>query len=617
MKKIVLPLSLLFIAISVLAQTIQPKEENSIRIMSYNIRNCIGIDGIMDIDRIASVINEAVPDFVAVQEVDSAATRTGGKYMLEEVAKKVLMHPIFGPAIDYQGGKYGVGLLSKELPLNIKRIPLPGEGEKRTLLMVEFNKYFVCCTHFDLEKEDRMNSVPIILNAFKGITKPVFLAGDMNSLYESPEQELLREHFVTLNNPKQNTFPSDNPNECIDYIYGLKNAGNTYSVLTRNVLNNRLGSDHLPLYVDVRLKADKEDIFRTKPYLQNPVDNGITISWFTNVPVHAWIEYGFDSNLNQRKELYVDGQMICNNKHHKIRLTDLEPGRTYSYRVCSREITLYQAYKKEFGETAYSDVYTFTMPSEQTKDFTAIILNDIHKNRKLMDMVENVISKTNYDMVFFNGDCIDDPKDEQEAVTFLSYMNDKVKASSVPVFYMRGNHEIRNAYSIELRNLIDYVGDKTYGSFSWGDTRFVLLDCGEDKPDSTWVYYGLNDFEGLRLDQVNFLESELKSKAFKKANKRVLIHHIPIYGMRPEWYNPCFELWGALLSSAPFNIALNGHTHRYAHHPKGTVGNNFPVVIGGGYKPDGAVIMILRKNGNNMTLSVLTPVGESKLELGL
>ena len=83
----------------------------------------------------------------------------------------------------------------------------------------------------------------------------------------------------------------------------------------------------------------------------------------------------------------------------------------------------------------------------------------------------------------------------------------------MPVFYLRGNHEIRNAYSIQLRELFDYVGDKTYGAFNWGDTRFVMLDCGEDKPDTTWVYYGLNDFSQLRQDQIGFLKEELNSKA--------------------------------------------------------------------------------------------------------
>ena len=83
---------------------------------------------------------------------------------------------------------------------------------------------------------------------------------------------------------------------------------------------------------------------------------------------------------------------------------------------------------------------------------------------------------------------------EEQAVRFLSYLNEKVGAENTPVFYLRGNHEIRNAYSIQLRELFDYVGDKTYGAFNWGDTRFIMLDCGEDKPDTTWVYYNLNNY---------------------------------------------------------------------------------------------------------------------------
>lgn len=85
---------------------------------------------------------------------------------------------------------------------------------------------------------------------------------------------------------------------------------------------------------------------------------------------------------------------------------------------------------------------------------------------------------------------------------------------------MRGNHEIRNAYSIGLRDHYDYVGNKTYGSFNWGDTRIVMLDCGEDKPDDHWVYYGLNDFTRLRNEQVDFLKKNWhpKSSKSRKAN---------------------------------------------------------------------------------------------------
>ncbi len=341
--------------------------------------------------------------------------------------------------------------------------------------------------------------------------------------------------------------------------------------------------------------------------------------WQTWVPSYSWVEYGTDTtDLSswQMARTIVDGQVICNGTRNKIRIEGLKPGRTYYYRVYSQEILLYQAYKKEFGETAVSPVHSFTLPAENGSGFTAIVFNDLHKQSETLQALYSHVRDIPYDFVVFNGDCIDDPADHDEATAFLSELNSTVGAADVPVFYLRGNHEIRNAYSIGLRALFDYVGDKTYGAFNWGDTRIVMLDCGEDKPDSTWVYYGLNDFSGLRKEQVGFLEKELSSEEFRNASRRVLIHHIPIYAM-DDAYNPCLELWGPLLDGAPFDICLNAHTHRHAFHPAGSAGNIFPVVVGGGYSMEGATVMVLEKKGEGMTLKVLDTAGNTILDLKL
>ncbi|MDR1602787.1 MAG: metallophosphoesterase [Tannerella sp.] len=590
------------------AHNIVPKEENTIRIMSYNVHNFVGMDSKRDYQRIADVISAAAPDVVAIQEADSVTQRSEGDFTLRELADRTLMFPVYAPAIDFQGGKYGIGILSKEKPLKIQRIPLPGREERRMLLIAEFEKYVFACTHFSLTPDDRLASVDIIRQAVKGVTKPMFLAGDMNSVPDSKPQLALRETFVTLNDTAAHTIPVVDPKRCIDYIYGYKN-GHTYTVLNRQVIDEPVASDHLPLFVDVRLKADVSAIFRTKPYLQNPLDNGITVSWFTDVPAHGWVEYGTDSSMPLKKERIVDGQVVCNTKQHKIRLTDLQPGVTYYYRICSREITLYRAYKKEFGETARSDMYTFRIPAA-TDEFTALVFNDLHKKNDVLNYLYEQVKDRAYDFVIFNGDCIDDPVNEAEAIHFLSRMNETVHAETVPVFYLRGNHEIRNAYSIQMRNLFDYVGDKTYGAFNWGDTRFVMLDCGEDKPDSTWVYYNLNDFSGLRNEQVRFLKDELSGKVFKKAAKKVLVHHIPVYGMPADAYNPCLTLWGNLLAKAPFDICLNGHTHRHTFLPKGAADNSYPVMIGGGNRMETATVMILQKKGERLYLKVLNTKGD-------
>lgn len=597
------------------AQSVRP-EQTTLRIMSYNIHNGVGLDGKRDYGRIAGVISRLSPDVVAVQEADSVTQRSQGVDILRELAEETLMHRVYAPAIPYQGGKYGIGLLSKEKPLSYRTVALPGREEKRVLLVAEFDKYIFCCTHFSLTEEDQMASIPLVLKEIGDARKPVFLAGDLNAHPDSPVIRSLRENFRPLTNVKTMTFPADKPAECLDYILSYNGNNPGFALLGNGVLGEETASDHRPVFAEVRLKTPVNDIFRTRPYLQNPTGNGITVSWMTNVPVYSWVEYGTDRDHQNKAHTVVDGQVISNNFIHKIRLNGLEPGKTYYYRICSKEILSYRAYSKVFGETAVSGVNTFTMPGGGNNDFTALVFNDVHKQHRTMDALYDQVKGEKYDFVFFNGDCIDDPNNEDEAVHSLSYFNDKVKADRIPVFYLRGNHEIRNAYSIELRELFDYVGDKTYGAFTWGDTRFVMLDCGEDKPDSTWVYYGLNDFTQLRNDQVGFLKNELVSKDFKKADKRVLIHHVPVFGSTDK-YQPCRELWGKMLGKAPFNVAINAHTHEYVFHPGGQDGHAYPVVVGGGYSLKGSTVMVLTKKGKELKLKVLNAQGDVLKEVAL
>jgi hypothetical protein len=127
----------------------------------------------------------------------------------------------------------------------------------------------------------------------------------------------------------------------------------------------------------------------------------------------------------------------------------------------------------------------------------------------------------------------------------------------------------------------------------------------------------MNDFTQFRKDQAEFLKKEIASNEFQSASKRILIHHIPVYGMPERSFNPCLDYWGDILANAPFTVCLNAHTHRHAYLPKGADGNNFPVVIGGGNNERSATVAILTKQGKQMTLKILTVKGETVLSLDL
>lgn len=606
MKNIILLLSALLLIFPVRAQ-------HTLRLMTYNIKNANGMDDVCDFQRVANVINNASPDVVAIQEVDSMTNRSGQRYVLGEVAERAQMYAYFAPAIDYDGGKYGIGLLTKQKPLRLQTVPLPGREEARTLIWAEFEDYIYCAVHLSLTEEDRMKSLEIVKSLTASCRKPLFIAGDMNAEPDSDFIKELQKDFHVLSDLKQPTFPAPAPKETIDYITALKSSANGFALISAQVLDEPVASDHRPILVELRTAEKTNKIFRMKPYLQNPTSNGITVMWETTVPAYCWVEYGTDTTQLKRARTLVDGQVVCNNKLHKIRIPDLQPGRKYYYRVCSQEMLLYQAYKKEFGNTARSEFSDFTLPSAANDSFTAVVFNDLHQHTSTFRALCKQIQNVDYDFAVFNGDCVDDPVSHEQATSFISELTEGVHVDRIPAFFMRGNHEIRNAYSIGLRNHYDYVGDKTYGSFNWGDTRIVMLDCGEDKPDTHWVYYGLNDFTQLRNEQVDFLKKEFSAKDFKKADKRILIHHIPLYGNDSK--NLCMELWNDLLKKAPFDVSINAHTHRYAYHPKGTQGNNFPVVIGGGYKPDTATVMILEKKKDELRIKVLNVKGEVLLDI--
>jgi endonuclease/exonuclease/phosphatase family metal-dependent hydrolase/predicted phosphodiesterase len=615
MKKIFLLVSFFFFFIVGYAQS-YPQTENTIRVMSYNIRNGIGMDNKTDLQRIADVILALSPDVIALQELDSVTNRSNQIDVLRHLASLTAMFPVYGAAIPFDGGKYGVGILSKERPLSWKNIPLPGREEARTLLIVEFNDYVLLNTHFSLNEEDRLASVEIINQTAKNFDKPMILAGDINALPNSPVLEIFNENWTTLSNPQQFTFPSDSPNRTIDYILGYTPQGYTYSVWQNRVVQT-LASDHLPLFADIRLKAKKDNIFRTPVYLQNPTTDAMTVMWLTSVPAYSWVEYGTDSLNMQIAKTWVEGIAMANNKLNRIQLNGLQPGTCYYYRVHSQEITLYQAYRKEFGHTATTGIRSFTTLDDSKTDFTAIIFNDLHDIFPLFDKLNEQVKNIPVDIVFFNGDNISDVQTEEAAVRTISHFTRGIGGDGVPSIFVRGNHEARGAYSPFLWNLLGKVGiNHSYGAFNIGDTRFVVLDAGEDKPDNHWVYYGMNDFTQFRKDQAEFLKKEIVSDEFKSAAKRVLIHHIPIYGWEnayAESFIPGRDFWSDILAEAPFDIAINGHTHRFKYIPKGESGNNFPVMIGGGNNEQSATVAILQKQGNQMTLTVLNAEGETLL----
>ncbi len=230
-------------------------ENNSLSVLSYNIKHGRGMDGKVDLPRIAKVIRSVSPDLVALQEIDRNCTRSGAVDLTSELGNLLGMEGRFGEFMDFQGGEYGMAVLSKFPIIEHQVHPLPTGAEPRCALEVrvnagsKFGEISFVGIHNDWTREDfRVSQCKALLDKLDNLQIPVILAGDFNAGRESESVRLLcRSGFEILAKNKVNTFPSTLPKVEIDFIMsrGLKNKKFTHSVI-----DERIGSDHRPVLIE-------------------------------------------------------------------------------------------------------------------------------------------------------------------------------------------------------------------------------------------------------------------------------------------------------------------------------------------------------------------------------
>ncbi len=228
------------------------KPFGTFKIMSWNIRAGLGMDGVRDISRAAAVIRSVDADVVALQEVDRNTARASGIDQLAELEKGTGLVATWCKAIDHAGGEYGVALLSREAPLRVQRIKLPllGKNEQRVLLMAEFADYSVGVTHLSLLPGERLAAVDALRGGISP-DKPLFLAGDWNDEPTSEFVRKIRNSFALLSGVAP-TYPAPKPDRCIDYIAVSRRHRARYEKVAHEVLPEAVVSDHRPVVVSIR-----------------------------------------------------------------------------------------------------------------------------------------------------------------------------------------------------------------------------------------------------------------------------------------------------------------------------------------------------------------------------
>ncbi|OUL61375.1 FN3 domain-containing metallophosphoesterase family protein [Flavobacterium sp. AJR] len=358
---------------------------------------------------------------------------------------------------------------------------------------------------------------------------------------------------------------------------------------------------------------DAKHDFLTKPYLQAPTNDGITIMWLTNQLCLNWVEYGETKNLGTKAQQCAHGMMNINSRINTVTLTNLKPNTIYYYKVFSKQILDFQPYKITFGDIINSETYHFKTLDPKAKEVSWLVLNDIHDRPESFGELIQLNQNKPYDFVFLNGDMFDYQTDENQIINHLLHPC-SVFSTEKPFMFVRGNHETRGKYS---RNLLDYYYNydkKEYYTFKMGPVFTIVLDTGEDKKDSHPVYGGTVNYDSYREEQAVWLEKQMKSKAFKNAPFRVVMMHIPHYHSDEEHgTTECRRLFGPLFEKYKIDLFVAGHTHEYGMFEPNK-DHSYHFVIGGG--PEAGIRTLIRIEANPKVLN-LQMLNDSRKEIGL
>ncbi len=232
--------------------------QSTLRVAAYNIKHGQGMDGVVDLERVADVLRALDADVITLQEIDHGVERTGGVDQAARLGELLGMEAVFGDFMPYQGGEYGMAVLSRLPIVGSMNHRLPDGDEPRSALEVQVTgpggqTLSVVGIHFYRTEEERLAQAGALMLGLAGTPHPVLLVGDFNSTRGDRVMSHLAESWSILpKNGSPLTFPSDEPDREIDFV--LLRPAAAFEVMEHRVIDEAIASDHRPLLAVLRLR---------------------------------------------------------------------------------------------------------------------------------------------------------------------------------------------------------------------------------------------------------------------------------------------------------------------------------------------------------------------------
>lgn len=325
------------------------------------------------------------------------------------------------------------------------------------------------------------------------------------------------------------------------------------------------------------------------PWICDMDSTGTTIVWVTDVPGMSWVEIAPDSAdhfYGRARQRYYDvlaGRKVLTDSVHRVRIEGLKPDTKYRYRVFTQEVAEWR-YDDwvTLGKTACTDVwrgkpYEFKTFPAKPREVTFLVLNDIHERAQFMkDLCKNVDFKK-LDFVLLNGDMSNRLRNQQHMME--AYLDTCVRmfATHTPLFFNRGNHELRGQFADYLYRYFPTNNGKYYRVLHVAGIDFLFIDTGEDKPDEDIEYSGIVNYDQYREEEARWLRGLRESKQVGK-HPLIVFSHIP--PTLQKWHGP-YHLQKTLmpeLNKMNVSVMLSAHLHAFGYQEPNEV-INFPNLV--------------------------------------
>ena len=340
------------------------------------------------------------------------------------------------------------------------------------------------------------------------------------------------------------------------------------------------------------------------PYVQAITEDSAYIVWVTDKATYGWVELKGEGE--KKAETFVESNLglLYNRRVHRVPVKGLKAGTLYEYEVFSQQEEKNGKLSKPISldKNVHGNQLTFRTNDRNKEQISFILIADTHYN-SIEGRFESLITPERIkdkDFVAFDGDMVTTMKSEKDHFDKLfNKINETFAYNNTQFYYIRGNHEARGNFAQQFMNYYPTWTGMPYYAFRHGPVFFVVIDGGEDKPDSDIEYYGTAAFDLYREAEGKWLESVLESEECKTATYRVILSHIPLndnswHGGRHAWKHLCQRC-----EDKGFDVMISGHTHKYSYREAGVHNRTFPTLVVGADKYLDAVA-----NSEALTLEV-------------